>query len=212
MKKILLTFALLGCIASVHAQGLRLSVKGAYNSTWLFNKDVSDAGDELDYKSTFGAQFGVGLLYNLTENAGIGADILFGGVNQKYTNRIPGGLNFETQTKLKTIDIPIFFRYTSDVGAYFEFGPQFTLLNDGEFESPLGNIDISEDLAGSYIAAMLGFGYEFHLTDNMLVAPGLRFAYGLGDVVEEPDGAINYEPTHALVGGINLTFSYDLGN
>ena len=213
MKKTLLTVFMLAAVIAANAQGFRFSVKGAYNSTWLFNKNISDAGDELDYKSTFGAQFGVGALYNFTENAGIGIDLLFGSVNQKYTNRdplFPGSM--ETQAMLKTMDIPVFFRYTSDIGAYFEIGPQFSILNDGEFETPFGTQDISDDLESSYIAAMIGAGFDIGLTDNLYLTPGIRATYGFGDVMKEPALAVDYEPTNALVVGIIVAFSYKFGN
>ena len=102
MKKMLVCVALLAAATTVNAQKFRVGLAGAFNSTWLLNKTVSDAGDELDYKASFGGQIGVSALYNFKENVGISLDILSSSINQKYTNR-QGGDNFDTETKMKFV-------------------------------------------------------------------------------------------------------------
>ncbi|MEP7265721.1 MAG: hypothetical protein ABI772_14545, partial [Bacteroidota bacterium] len=109
MKKLLLIILLISSAAGVQAQkGFRAGIRGAYNSTWLFNKNVSDAGDELDYKSSFGLQAGVSLVYMFSESTGFSLDVMSGSVNQKYTNRLLKGTPFETkyesETKMSNID------------------------------------------------------------------------------------------------------------
>jgi Outer membrane protein beta-barrel domain len=213
MKKLLLLVTFATLTAGAFAQGFHIGARGAFNSTWLFNKDVSDAGDELDYKSAFGPQFGLSFAYMFSDKAGVSVDVLLGSVNQKYTNRIIVGNTtldkFESETQVSTIDIPVLFRLLMGEDAYLEVGPQFSLINEVNFESPGGSNKIDDEfVAGSYISAVLGFGYDIALTDNLILTPGLRFAWGLGDVFEEPANSPGYEPTNAAVGGIQVGLSY----
>ncbi|MEP7264913.1 MAG: hypothetical protein ABI772_10465, partial [Bacteroidota bacterium] len=58
------------------------------------------------------------------------------------------------------------------------------------------------------VSAVLGFGYDIALSDQLHLAPGLRFAWGLSDVGKEADGEVGYEPTNAAVGGIQVSLTY----
>lgn len=208
MKRILIIAAIMASAHFSIGQTLRAGLAGGYNSTWLFNKQVSDAGDELDYKSSFGPQFGVEGLFNLDEGLGISAGILFGSVNQKYTNR-SNNETFETATKLKYIDIPLLFRRTGENGPYFEIGPQFSIFSSGTAETPLGDSDIDSDqINGLNISGVLGFGYDAQISDNLVFTAGLRFAYGFTDAGKEPDNSTGYEPTHTAVGGLHIGLAY----
>ena len=103
MKKCYLILIAFLSFTTAHAQeGVFVGVKGAFNSTWLFNKTVSDAGDELDYKTSFGSQFGICSRFNFNDNSGVVLEVLMGRVNQKYTNRVIVGnttiSTFESQS------------------------------------------------------------------------------------------------------------------
>jgi hypothetical protein len=226
MKKLLCLILLAGIAGGAHAQkGFRAGVKGALNNTWLFNKNVSDAGDELDYKGSFGSQFGVMLIYNFNENAGISVEALAGKVNQKYTNRLTvnTGLDslevkFETKDVLKAIDVPLLFRYRTNGGVYFEVGPQFSFISGIESESeaisivPALSVD-RPDAGSMYTSAVIGLGYDVELAAKIYLNAGLRFAWGLSDVIDETKnkqltGSLTYEPTNAAAGGIHVGVSY----
>lgn len=208
MKKIILGLALSTLALGVNAQGLRVGVTGAYNSTWLFNKNVSDAGDELDYKSSFGGQIGVDALYNFKENAGVYIAIISNSVNQKYTNRF-GNVTSESENKFKYISVPVLFRFTGEKGPYFEIGPEFSFGGKGKFESDAISGDYEDDdINKSNIAIALGFGVSVKASEQIHIDLGLRFAWGVSDVFKEPDGAQNYEPTNTAVGGLHLGVGY----
>ena len=220
MKRIILLFVLATTLSTTYAQSLRLGVEGAFNSTWLFNKTVSDAGDELDYKSTFGGQFGAIVLYNFKEGVGISSGVLFGSVNQKYTNRIPLGGNkfgdaFETENKIKYIDIPVLFRITSTGGPYFEIGPQFSLLSKAEYTDKKGpnlpstTADVKDNTNSLNISGQIGFGFDIKASEKVLINAGLRFGYGLTDARKKPSNSSSkYEATHTAVGGFHLGITY----
>lgn len=218
MKKLLLIIALIASASAVQAQkGFYAGVRGAYNSTWLFNKNVSDAGDELDYKSSFGAQYGLSLVYMFSENAGISLDPMLGSVNQKYTFRFDRGNGVEdkaeSETKMTNIDLPVLFRFVLGADAFIEVGPQFSLISKVETSGdgiPTTEVE-KDDRASSYISAVLGFGYDIALTDNLHLAPGLRFAWGLTDTGKDND-VQGYEPTNAAVGGLTVALTYRFGD
>lgn len=226
MKKLTLVVALMTAVIASNAQGLRIGLAGGFNSTWLFNKTVSDAGDELDYKSSFGGQFGIAALYNFKENIGISLDVLYNSVNQKYTLRA-GNTTYETETSLNLISMPLLFRYTGEKGPYFEIGPEFSILSGGTISRDavpsLGlaayEADIEgEELAGLNIAAVLGFGVDIKASEQLTITAGLRFAWGFTDVnsddykKEVEAGGGKYESTNTAVGGLHLGIAYKLGS
>lgn len=212
MKKIFA--AALLCIlisTAVEAQYFRAGIAGAFNSTWLFNKDVSDAGEALDYKSTFGPSVGAEALYSFKENIGVSFGIIYSAINQKYTNRETDSTgnetSFETQMKTSHLEIPVLFRYTAENGPYFEIGPQIGIITASEFEMPGATFDLKDETASTNISAAIGFGYDVDLKDNLDLTLGLRFAYGFSDI---SDGNGN-EPTNTTTGGFHLGLSYIFG-
>ena len=217
MKKCYLILIALVSFTTANAQkGVYVGLKGAFNSTWLFNKSVSDAGDELDYKTSFGSQFGICSRFNFNDNSGVVLEVLMGRVNQKYTNRLIVGnttlSTFETENKMKTIDIPVLYRYTFVKGAYFEVGPQFSIISEFKTEVPEGSMKLDKKYLNSpYFAADLGFGYSIGLTDNLALDAGLRFSWGLSDISKKQSGEQNHEATNAAVGGVNVGLTYFLG-
>ena len=80
-----------------------------------------------------------------------------------------------------------------------------------------------------HIAAILGFGYEFDLSDNWFINAGLRFAYSINDETKEfsekdlnsvdrseisdnahydATGNFKYVATHRAFGGLNVGIIY----
>ena len=217
MKKLLFLILLTGITGGVFAQkGFRAGVKGAYNATFLFNKNVSDAGDELDGKFSFGPQFGITLGYMFTEQAGVTVDVLMGTITQKYSHRLEIdsiplaeiSADFESKVVLKTIDIPVLFHFGVGGGVYLEAGPQLSLISSGErtveafnytvdvFGFSLSgnvpeNVEDMDYTNGSHISAVLGVGYDINLTEKLALNAGLRFVWGLSDVYAESDFKTN---------------------
>lgn len=214
MKKFILGLSLVATTMVANAQSFRVGVAGGYNSTWLFNKNNSDAGDELDYKSSFGGQIGIEALYNFKENVGVSLGIISNSINQKYTHRNP---DFEDQSKLKYISIPILFRYTGEKGPYFEIGPEFSFGGKFKYENEGEEVSLPGD-DGDYIntsntAIVLGFGVDIKASEKITIPVGLRFAWGLSDVTKPLDnGQDGYEPTNTAVGGLHIGVSYTISS
>ena len=77
MKKIILPSLLLVSLNLSAQLSIEGGVKGGYNSTWLFNKNISNQGTEQDYAAGWGANYGVGasVYYG---SIGLGADFFNG--------------------------------------------------------------------------------------------------------------------------------------
>ncbi|CAN5439377.1 hypothetical protein BH11BAC2_BH11BAC2_26380 [soil metagenome] len=213
-KRITLTAILLASVAITQAQTFRAGIEGAYNSTWLFNKNISDAGESIDYKSTFGGQFGVSGVYNFKDVAGISFGLLFSSYNQKYSLKEQfTGDKTEAENKIKIIDIPVLFRYTSENGPYFEVGPQFGIISKGTFSGDgVDDRDYESDEINSLnVSVQLGFGYDVKLSEKFTLVTGLRFGWGLSDVFKDDDSN-NYEPTNTAAGGLHVGLHYNFSS
>jgi hypothetical protein len=194
MKRILIVLLLGAFATSVQAQeGSRIGVKGAFNATWLFNKNVSDKNASLDYASSFGPSFGLQYVNMFTDQYGVSAELLFSSHNQKYDGELDSTVSFTNELNLSYIDIPLLFRFASERGPYFEVGPQLSFLSGAKetFDISPGSIgdysdkDFKDDFNSFGFGGVLGFGVDINLTDNLVLAPALRFVYMFSDATVE---------------------------
>ena len=196
MKKLLLMVLSVAVIQSVRAQDFRMGAKGAFNSTWLFNSNISDKGDIIDYRATFGANFGLQFLLYFTENVGVSMDLLYASNEQRIEGFSENPvLVWYAEEQLKYLDVPILFHLSSEGGPYVEIGPQVGFLigakellrwNNQQHPIPVETTsDYKDDFSTISLAAVLGFGYDIEVSDNWFVNVGLRFGFGLSDVTKE---------------------------
>jgi hypothetical protein len=205
MKKTLLALILACGAFSVQAQdAMRIGVKGSFNSTWMFNNNVSDVGPSLDYASSFGSSFGAQFIYMFSESYGLNTEILYTGHNQSYDAFVGKEENNKTYTvddKIKYIDIPLLFRMMSPKGPYFEIGPQFSFLagaketvsgiqsnyvmTDNDPQTNYSDKDFKDNFNGFGLSGILGFGVDIKLSDNLFLNTGLRFGYTFTDATKE---------------------------
>ncbi len=165
-----------------------VGLRGNVSSTWFLNKEVSDAGDELDYKGSYAGGIGIAAIHMFGEKSGIEVGIGSNTMVQQYQGTF-GEETFVSQTKLNFIDIPILFKSISETGFYFEIGPKISLLGSVQdsFVSPEeeDRPTTDKDIAGTMFSGVLGFGWFFDLNDNLKLGTGLRFNYGLNDLTTE---------------------------
>lgn len=207
MKKILALLLITCSVGTAFAQeGFRFGAKGAFYSTWMFNKNISDEGPELDYASTFSPTFGINGIYMFQERYGVSVDLIYAAHNQKMDGFVPpenANNTFDYELKASYLDIPILFRASTPSGPYFEIGPQFSLLMgakesitfakpDGVFNPSLGKVNVNyadrnikNDLNGFGMSAVLGFGVDIKLSDAINLSTGFRFGYMFTDASVE---------------------------
>lgn len=246
MKKILIALMLVATTGNLLAQeGVRLGVKGSFNSTWLFNKNVSDQNARLDYASTFGTAFGAQAIYMFAETYGMSAELSFASHRQKYDGYEGNEDNtFTNEIKLNYLDIPILFRVSSPKGPYFEIGPQFSLLmgaketfelDNDPSDLSYSNKDFKDNFNSFGMGAVLGFGVDIKLSEELALNTGLRFGYMFSDATTEysqeealeaigneelsnvalyshrnDEGGFDYQKSNRVFGGLQIGLQYKL--
>ncbi|MBS1764582.1 MAG: PorT family protein [Bacteroidetes bacterium] len=232
MKKLLLSVAIVATALSVNAQKFKVGLGGAFNSTWLMNKNVFDADDKLDIAMTFGGSFGLKTQYYFNDKLGLELGIMRTGHNQKYEGTISNS-SYSTKLKLRYLDVPLLLRVGGDKGAYFEFGPQFSFLSTAKEDrnasgSGYKNKDVKNSLNATNIGVLIGFGADVDLSESITLTAGLRIGYGFTDVTKEKTFSVDdawatswanrnkgfnepsYKSTNRLFGGINLGILYTI--
>ncbi|MCW3102295.1 MAG: hypothetical protein JWO09_735 [Bacteroidetes bacterium] len=210
-----------------------IQAKGLGNSTWLFNKNISDIGDEQDYANGIGINYG--LAFNAYfGNVGVGIEALMGNHQGNYAGTFefkdPSGAvisktDYKSYVNLKTIQVPLLFKLKSDNGGYLEVGPQYNIISSANYSYKSGGMsadtNVSSNYSSSYISAVIGFGFKIKFGDSPLsMNAGLRLQYSFTDVkgvdalgrrLDDPFYYKNYENTSAATGGIVLALVYRLG-
>ena len=91
MKKtllIVLVSTFTGALDGLMAQGLQVGIKGSLNSTWLVNKNISDAPTiEQDYVPSFGDSYGLSGAIYFTKKLGVEMNFLMSNHTQKNTDQ-----------------------------------------------------------------------------------------------------------------------------
>ena len=173
MKKPIIIIAafLLFWAAQGNAQtGLKVGVRFNPEFTGLANQNDDNAGAELQSASHFShLSFGVGAIYTLNENIGLGMDILFSREGQAFTgtftkdeasypdaysavvarqmklNHIDVKGNYVALAEPNYIKIPIMLALTTDNSKTFFYtlmaGPQFNILHSVAQEVNGGDLD-----------------------------------------------------------------------
>lgn len=194
MKKMLVCVALIASAATVNAQKFKVGLGGAFNSTWLMNKNVFDAADNLDIDMTFGGNFGLKVQYYFNDKVGLELGVQKAGHNQKYTGDVSSTLTYDQKVKLRYMEVPLLLRLGGDKGAYFEFGPQFSFLNKAtetyelSTANPLvdySDKDIKNNLNSTNIGILVGFGVDIDASESFTITAGLRLGYGFSDVTKK---------------------------
>jgi len=216
MKNFFVIIIICVFVQSSFAQEVRIGVKGAFNSTWLFNTNISDRGESADYQASWGSHLGLAFNYYFTEDLGIGVDLLYVTHTQNFLgNTFDGsgnGFAYTGEEVLTYLDIPVLFRISSEGGPYVEIGPQVGLLLGGKEDFYLAydalniiqykDADYKKDFNSVNVAAVLGFGYDIKASDNLFVNLGLRFGYGLTDAtVKFPENDFDIPFNHSAFSG-----------
>jgi hypothetical protein len=236
MKNILSLFTIILLSSAAFGQfAIDVHVKGAANSTWLLNKNISDMGATQDYDLAWGSSYGVAAnaYFGMT---GVGIEFLYNTHNAAYTgaysiNDESTG-NYTSNIKLETIQIPLLLKFQSEKGAYIELGPQLTNISSAHFNRTVEIIgiafdeskDVKEEYASSYISGVLGFGSKIALSDLPIgLLFGIRLQCSFGDLMgvdgegyslgssEEPGfWHPTHEPTQAISGGVVFGVTYTI--
>ncbi|MCC7303267.1 MAG: PorT family protein [Bacteroidia bacterium] len=195
MKRILFILTVLLAPATVFSQTLFLEAKGGYKSTWLLNKNVSDDGNEQDYAAGWGNHYGLGASMYFNKTVGLGIDFLMNTHTGAYSGEFDS-VDYTSNVRLKTIDIPLMLKLKTEQGGFLEFGVQYSSISSAkysyDFNMTLPNSTILQSdssmavdtsYSSSNLSLVFGLGIQIKFTDRIGLRTGFRFEYGLSDLV-----------------------------
>jgi hypothetical protein len=202
MKKILLGILSIGVFVTFNAKaqetglGVEMGFRGAAASSWLFNSNVSAAGNSQNYAAAFSYNYGVDFSFDISSRCAIEADVLLGTLTQGYSGTFQdNGLyysepqsssplgysyinkeSYTAKSQLNIVGIPVLFRFGSGNGAYFEIGPEYDIVNDANysanftgqstFSPPSISYDTKQSYSPSNIQGVIGFGDDFQIGNS----------------------------------------------
>lgn len=195
MRKFGILLIILLMTSPVYSQ-FKIGVQGSADNTWLINRNLSDAGDNVDPLATFTYGFGAQFVYVFNESIGISTGVGIQNYVQKTDGKAENGaISYEAETKLSALNIPILMRLENAGGTYFEVGPTFSFVSSAEEsfmvdQSALAEFNYTDkafddDFSTLNIFATAGFGVLVDLSDNMQMTAGLNMAYAFTDATEE---------------------------
>jgi hypothetical protein len=209
-----------------------IQAKGLGNSTWLFNKNISDLGDEQNYANSIGISYGLGFNAYFGK-VGVGIEGLVGNHIGSFAGKLEykdstGAVlkttDYKSSITLQTYQIPLMFKLKSDI-LYFEIGPQYNIISSATYkysgEGFSMDTVVTSDYASSFISAIVGFGAKIKFGESPLsMNLGLRLQYGLTDLKgvdalgNDLGDALVYKDksaTNAATGGVVLSLNYQIG-
>lgn len=226
MKKLFFGLLLVGSTCANAQISVDGSVKGSYNSTWLFNKNISDKGTEQDYAMGWSSNYGIGasVYYGFV---GLSVEFLRGTHTGGYAGDFLGKYN--SNVKLNITQIPLLLKLKGENGAYIELGASVNNISKATYTFDYTDSDIfdvssneTSTYSKSFTSVILGFGANVKLVKAIPLSLniGIRIQYGLTDAkgVDALGNSLSnnllyptYEKTNAASGGIMLGLNYTFG-
>ncbi|MCF8408636.1 MAG: PorT family protein [Crocinitomicaceae bacterium] len=231
MKKIILSVLLFTAVNLTAQISIDGGVKGSYNSTWLFNKNISDQGAEQDYDMAWGSNVGIGAAVYYGP-IGFGVEFLRGTHTGGYAGDfgLAGFLasgKYTSNVKLNVTQIPLLLKLKSKGGAYIELGAQVNSISKAIYNRDFADNDlfdatdntVTSEYAKSFTSAVLGFGANVRFVKAIPLSlnVGLRLQYGLTDAKGVDAMGVSLENTvfyptrqntNAASGGIMIGLNY----
>lgn len=217
MKKTILlsmltvTTLLTVCTGAKAQKGFYAGAQGAAQLSVMFNEaDVDQPG--ADYRSKFGTAFGVNGGYNFSKHMGVGTEVTYSTIKQRYTDN-----SSSFNQKFNYLKIPVLFTYNTNPGRKFMFtakaGPQLGILLRSKI-TDASDIAMNGNTKDQYkkltFGAMAGAGVRMRMFDNIYLDAGLHVDGTIGDT-ENKDYkgyTANRPKSHDLNTGLEVGIKY----
>lgn len=214
------------CVSSIQSQKVIVwfdaGLKAQAGPTGLYNKAVVDR-PEVEYSvssgNSFGGKFGINFGYNA-----LTIDLMYNNSKAEFQHQ-----NFvgDTEVKTKSLDLYLLYRNEKNL-SYFEIGPKLSFLRDASWRQITdGASPIPTDITDQFkngIGAVIGFGANLLGTEGSFSGKlGLRFEYGITDVVNDIGMAANaplnetylyadgYKGSHPIFAGVVFELNWGIG-
>ena len=160
-------------------------------SSWLFSKAVQTLDDGVsDQKFSFGWSAGGSFEYRFNELIAVGLDLQYFSYHQKYEGSLDTQSRFyESDVRFNGLNLPVYAKIMANNGAFVELGWQFGFLlgarhnmTSAQGGQLVNNADVAEHFGGTILSPHLGLGFDFMLSDEIMITFGIRANYGINDV------------------------------
>jgi len=192
-------------------KGFYAGAQGVAQLSVMFNEsDVDKPGS--DYKSKFGTAFGLNAGYNFNNHMGIGTEVNYATIKQRYSDN-----TVHYTQKFNYLKIPVLFTYNTNPDKKIIFtakaGPQLGILLrsniSGSSNSAL-NGSTKDQYKKLTFGAMAGAGVRVRMLDNIYLDAGLHIDGTISNT-EDKDYkgyAATRSKTHDLNAGIEVGIKY----
>jgi hypothetical protein len=190
MKKLLLIALTLLLVLSVEAQKkgqmikwLRIAPKASFGTALLINSNTFDDKNieeaYFNMSTAFGGSLGLGIGDYLEFYAELNA-LNFGQTYHMQVERTEGTYeSYDKTLAFTAVNTGVLMRWTTDMGGYFEIGPNFTKLKSAKVSNDALDLENPnyDDFNHSYINLSLGFGQALYRSERLFVYLGARFNF-----------------------------------
>jgi hypothetical protein len=161
------------------------------NSTWILNSAVQSLDEGVsDQVFSFGFSAGGSFEYRFNELIAAGIDLQYFSAQQNYDGSLQTqGQFWESSVKLNGLNLPVYAKIMGKSGVFVEIGWQFGFILGSRYDqfSNVGgtlndNIDVSAHFGSIVLSPHLGFGFDFMVTDELIITFGIRANYGINDI------------------------------
>ncbi len=217
-------FLLTGLSLSAQEIWIEAALKGGYGASFLLNKNIFD-DDSYSYQVAPGYNYGGKFAVNFGPFNGISMEGLFskGGAKWRYDNELLG-TDLENELEWKSFDALLLFRHINN-RVYVELGPKYSFVKSvNQTDNGIDLGDVSRYYNDNYISGVLGFGGYITGTETFSLGLGLRFHYGLTDLVSgdgqkagfpNPIKLLDYESTavsRPALAEFMIEFNFGIGH
>ncbi len=223
----LLSIFFLNPLSSRAQGGFSIGPKGGFDYTVLNSKTIKSV-DSIRSDLNLGYNVGLSLGWNLYRyNFGVTSGVYLRKIKHSHAHNAPDG--WETSYDLTYLEVPLLIRLrprgnmlTKSItygGFYFEFGAQMGFLMSAKttYSDSLtnSNIDAKSLYESSNLAGVIGLGAHQFGLPQFALTHGIRFTYGLGDIVKNAitEQPIIGKPTNTITIGylMSITFKFPSG-
>ncbi len=168
-----------------------VGANASLNSTWIFNSAVQSLDEGVsDQVFSFGYSVGGSFAFRFNQLIAVGLDLQYFSANQDYDGSLQTqGQFWESNVNLNGLNLPIYAKIMGKSGVFVEIGWQFGFILGSRYSrfSNVGgtihdNIDVSEHFGSVVLSPHLGFGFDFMVTDELMITFGIRGNYGVNDI------------------------------
>jgi hypothetical protein len=154
-----------------------------------------------DYSLNFSFNYGAAIGLNFGDFHGLNVEALWGTYFQDLISRenpdTISGLFKRNNLEWEVIDLYALYRYYPESGYYLELGPKFTRITAISQNLGIDPLDVEGKYEDSYISGVVGFGAFLTGSEVMAIKAGLRFEYGLTDLVSAEGMAANFPASYS---------------